>query len=170
MAAMTLEKLIALGGQRFVVFGSCGALSSSLAVGDVFLPTWAVSQEGTSQHYPLTATPRPSASLQEALTVFLNEEGIPVKHGGVWTTDAPYRERRETIRQYRAQGLLAVDMEFSALITVAAFRQVELAAVMVVSDLLCADLWQPGFRTRAFKSGIQTVGSAVFSGLASGRL
>jgi len=170
MAVMTLEKMIALGGRRFVIFGSCGALSKDLAIGDIFLPTWAVSQEGTSCHYPLAAPAQPSAPLHGVLTDLFRQVGMVVKNGGVWTTDAPYRERRDTIRQYQSQGVAAVDMEFNALMTVAAFRQVELAAVMVVSDLLCGDVWQPGFSTRPFKSAIQAVGQALFGELAMGRL
>jgi len=171
MAVMTLEKLIALGGRRFVIFGSCGALAQDLAVGDLFLPTGAVSQEGTSCHYPLTTPPQPSALLYGVLTDFFgSKKGMVVKNGGVWTTDAPYRERRETIQQYQSQGVAAVDMEFSALLKVAAFRQVELAAVMVVSDLLYGDIWQPGFNSRPFKSSIQAVGRALFDEIAMSRL
>lgn len=170
MAVLTLEKLIALGGQRFVLFGSCGALSLALAIGDLLLPTWSVSQEGTSCHYPLTMPPQASTVLQGRLADLCRERGLALTRGGVWTTDAPYRERRESIRQLQAQGVAAVDMEFSALLTVAAFRQVELAALMVVSDLLSAEAWQPGFRSRPFKSAIQAVGRALFDELAMGRL
>ena len=170
MAVITLEKLIALGGKYFVVFGSCGALSKDLAIGDLFLPTWAVSQEGTSCHYPLSLPAQPSMRLHGVLSDLLLRDGMVAKIGGVWTTDAPYRERRDSIQQYQSQGVVAVDMEFSALITVAAFRQVELAAVMVVSDMLSGNAWQPGFRSRPFKSAIQAVGRALFDELAMGRL
>jgi hypothetical protein len=61
-------------------------------------------------------------------------------------------------------------MEFSALLQVAAFRQVELAAVMVVSDLLGGEVWRPGFRSRPFKVAINAVGQALFAELAAGRL
>lgn len=169
MAVLTLEKLIALGGQRFVVFGTCGALSPALTVGDVLLPTWAVSEEGTSRHYPLPLPPRPSATLQGVLTDVLMGDGIDVKPGGLWTTDAPYRERRDRVRQYQSQEVLAIDMEFSALITVAAFRQVELAAVMVVSDLLYGDIWQPGFASRPCKGALRAVSQTLFAALSSGR-
>lgn len=161
MAVLTLEKLIALGGRRFVVFGSCGALAPDLAVGDILLPTWAESQEGTSCHYPLSVPPQAASALHGELTDFLQGCGLQVKNGGIWSTDAPYREQRQMIRHYQAKGVAAVDMEFSALIQVAAFRQVELAAVMVVSDLLGGDEWQPGFRTRPFKSAVHAVGHAL---------
>lgn len=163
MAVMLLEKLIALGGRRFVVFGSCGALAPGLAVGDLLLPTWAVGQEGTSRHYPLAAAPAVSRALVAELVAFLTSRGeVPPRHGGVWTTDAPYRERAETIRRYRQHGVMAVDMELSALLTVAAYRGVELAAVMVVSDLLREEGWQAGFTSRPFKTAMHAVARALF--------
>jgi len=162
MAAMTLEKLIALGGRRFVLFGSCGALSRDLCIGDLLMPAWAVSQEGTSRHYPLVESPRSSRDLHGAVADYLVQRGLVPHHGGgVWTTDAPYREHRQVIRHYQAQGVVAVDMEFSALLSVAAFRQVELAAVMVVSDLLSGDRWQSGFNSLPFKTAMQAVGRAL---------
>ncbi len=162
MAVMLLEKLIALGGRRFVVFGSCGALAPGLAIGDLLLPTWAVSQEGTSRHYPLAAAPRVSMELTAEVALFLRHRVGEAARGGVWTTDAPYREGRETIRCYQRQGVAAVDMELSALLTVAAFRGVELAAVLVVSDLLKGDGWQAGFTSRPFKTAMHAVVQALF--------
>jgi uridine phosphorylase len=163
MAVMLLEKLIALGGRRFVVFGSCGALAPGLAIGDCLVPTWAVSQEGTSRHYPLPAAPRVSTRLTAEVHAMLTRQwGQPPARGGVWTTDAPYREGRETIRRLRDLGVAGVDMELSALLTVAAFRGVELAAVLVVSDLVRADGWQAGFTASPFKTAIHAVGRALF--------
>jgi purine-nucleoside phosphorylase len=50
-----------------------------------------------------------------------------------------------------SQSILAVDMEFSALVTVAAFRGIELAAVLLVSDELYRATWQPGFNRKSFR-------------------
>lgn len=168
MAVMALEQLIALGGQRFVVYGSCGALSATMSIGDVLLPTWAVSQEGTSRHYPVANSPKVSPHFVEDLLHSLGNQGFKPMSGGVWTTDAPYRERRESIRRYQGLGVKAVDMELSALLAVASFRKVELAAVMVVSDLLNGEKWQPGFGSAVFKRAIHAVGRAVFNYCGSG--
>ena len=71
--------------------------------------------------------------------------------GKVWTTDAPYRETRTKVADYARQGIYGVDMEFSALCTVAAFRGVELAAAMLVSDEVWKQPWQPQFSRKEFK-------------------
>ena len=48
--------------------------------------------------------------------------GVPVERGATWTTDAPFRETRETIDAMTARGLLAVEMEAAALYAFAAAR------------------------------------------------
>ncbi|MBA3013452.1 MAG: nucleoside phosphorylase [Proteobacteria bacterium] len=161
MAVMTLEKLIALGGRRFVVFGTCGALIRDLSLGEVLMPQWAVSSEGTSRHYPLSIPPRVSSRLHALVCASLIHSGIEVKAGGVWTTDAPFRETRAQVVRLQQQAVAGVDMEFSALLTVAAFREVELVAVMVVSDLLSGDDWLPGFGAKAFKASVRRVSQSL---------
>ncbi|MEN8258972.1 MAG: hypothetical protein ABFS09_14020, partial [Thermodesulfobacteriota bacterium] len=73
------------------------------------------------------------------------------QQGPIWTTDAPYRELPSKIKQLIEQGIMAVDMEFSALCTVAAFRNIEFAAIMLVSDELYHATWQAGFTGKRFK-------------------
>ena len=151
MAVMVLEKLIALGARQVLMCGWCGALSPDLAIGDVLLPTWAVSEEGTSGHYPLTSRPESDRDLRSWLNTYLSNQGFPTQEGPIWTTDAPYRETRAKVRDYGAQGILGVDMEFSGLCTVAAFRGIELAAALLVSDEVWRPEWQPGFLGKSFK-------------------
>jgi len=161
MAVMLLEQLVAMGGGRFVLFGTCGALTPDLAVGDVVLPDTAVSEEGTSAHYPLAFRPAAAPALRRKLGRYLASRGVPAAQGPVWTTDAPFRETREKVAEYGEQGVLAVDMEFSALIAVAAFRGVDLAAVMVVSDLLWGGEWRPGFGDRRFRNRVRHLGDLL---------
>ena len=157
MAVLALEKLIALGAKRLIVFSWCGSLTPGLQVGDILLPTWAVSEEGTSPHYPVQERPESAASLRIFLQNTLQNKGQKISDGAIWTTDAPYRETKEKIEQYGSQGVLGVDMEFSALCTVAAFRSIDLAAVMLVSDELYHTEWRPGFRDKKFKRTSKTV-------------
>ena len=157
MAVMVLEKLIALGAKRFVVFGSCGSITRQLEIGDVLLPTWALSEEGASAHYPIEKSAKSTTALRRSLAELLDNSGLRTYQKPIWTTDAPYRETRRKISQYCEQGFWGVDMEFSALITVAVFRRVELASVMVVSDQLWGEQWQPGFHQPVFKQRLAEV-------------
>ncbi len=151
MAVLTLEKLIALGARRIIVYGWCGSLNETLAIGDTLLPTWGVSDEGTSDHYPSNETPESHAHTRQLLAEELKSQGFTVQAGPVWSTDAPYRESLEKVKLLGRNGVLGVDMEFTALVTAAAFRKVELTAVLLVSDELWSGKWRPGFRTKNFK-------------------
>jgi len=157
MAVLSLEKLIALGARQIIVYGWCGSLSNTLRIGDVFLPTWAVSDEGTSAHYPVINRPESHTRTRQLLSEGLTDSGLTVRSGPVWTTDAPYRESIEQVRQLSEEGVLGVDMEFAALAAAAAFRNVELTAVLLVSDELWQEKWNPGFRTKGFKKKSRTI-------------
>jgi uridine phosphorylase len=149
-AVMVLEKLIALGIKRLIFIGWCGAVSSRVRIGDLIIPTGCLIEEGTSAHYP-GAPGEPSPDLISQLENVLLSRAIPFVKGTIWTTDAPYRETREKVLAYQKQGILAVEMEASALMTVARFRGIELAALLMVSDELGRIIWKPGFRSPDFK-------------------
>lgn len=151
-AVMILEKLIVLGAQRILFFGWCGSIQPRLGIGDFVVPDRGVSEEGTSAHYPgHDSCPGPSDALVKAFEKSLLRRSIPFHRGAVWSTDAPYRETREKVLLFQQQGVLGVEMELSALFTVASFRQVEIGALLVVSDELGSLTWRPGFRTKKFK-------------------
>ncbi|MBW1799352.1 MAG: nucleoside phosphorylase [Deltaproteobacteria bacterium] len=145
-AVMGMEKLVALGASKIWVFGWCGSLQPDLKIGDFVIPISAVSEEGTSQHYPIEGRPPiTDSTLSHELESALTARGHCTRPGIVWTTDAPYRETPEKIRAFQQKGILAVDMEISALMTLALFRLARLAALFVVSDELYDLKWQPGF-------------------------
>jgi uridine phosphorylase len=145
-AAMVLEKLIALGAQRLWVLGWCGSLQPDLRIGSLIIPTTALSEEGTSVHYPVPGeTIHTDPELNEHLKQALHRANLPFSTGPVWSTDAIYRETREKVARYGSKGILAVEMEISALITVAAYRCVALTGILVVSDELSTLEWRHGF-------------------------
>ncbi|MDH3359742.1 MAG: nucleoside phosphorylase [Desulfobulbaceae bacterium] len=156
MAAMSLEKLIALGGKQFIVYGWCGSLQKNLKVGDLLLPTWATSEEGTSSHYPTPNKPEANNSLRQQLADHFTRHDIDTVTGPVWTTDAPYRETRQKVTSYAEQGIFGVEMEFAALAAVAAFRGVEIAAALLVSDELWREQWTPGYQRKDFRKKNRT--------------
>ncbi len=151
-AALVLEKLIALGSRVIIVFGWCGSLQSDLTIGDWLLPSSARSEEGTSSHYPMSAAKfLPDTDLFGSLQDYCVQNGFSVRAGPIWTTDAPLRETVDKVSGYGEEGLLAVEMEMSALFHVAAYRKVRLVGLLVVSDELFTLKWRPGFRSTRFK-------------------
>ncbi|MBU1567164.1 MAG: nucleoside phosphorylase [Proteobacteria bacterium] len=151
MAAMSMEKLISLGAKKIILFGWCGALSRTLKVGDILLPHEAKSGEGTSRYYPLPTPAAPSTIFRSHIEKSFCDNDMIVHSGCVWSTDAVYREDRGMLQELNSRdGVSAVDMEFSALCSVACFRNIEFAAVLIVSDELWGTAWKPGFSSDIF--------------------
>ena len=151
-AVLVLEKLVALGVRYVLALGWCGSLQPHLRIGDVVLPERAVSEEGTSTHYPLEdANPGPREGFLDLLGNGFEQAACACFQGTVWSTDAPYRETVSKVLAYREQKVLAVDMETSALFAVSAFRNIDLAVALVVSDELSTLQWRHGFRDEAFQ-------------------
>ena len=146
-AAVILERLIAMGAEKILAFGCCGSLQPDLQVGHLVIPTDALSEEGTSVHYvlPEGVARKASEKIVQLCEAQCREKNFRFAAGKVWTTDALFRETREKVGSYSAKGLLAVDMEISALFTVAAYRKVQLGGLMVVSDELGTLKWKTGF-------------------------
>lgn len=157
MAVMTLEKLIALGAQKIIVYGWCGSLQPSLTVGDVFVPDSGISEEGTSSHYLPDNEFKPNRESNIRLQDVLKRHGFEPKTGPVWTTDAVYRETREKVQRYAEQGVCAVEMEYTALQAVARFRKVDLVAAMLVSDEVYKTQWKAHFGGKEFRAASTTM-------------
>lgn len=161
-AVMILEKLIALGARRVIFLGWTGGLNPSLSPGDLILPDKAISEEGTSRHYSDEICSEPSPPLLRDIKKALKAEGLSFKQGPVWTTDAPYRETVDKVKAFQSQGVLGVDMEISAFFTVSAFRGIEAAALLIVSDDLSGLTWRHGFREPRFLEARRQVARFLF--------
>ena len=163
-AVLVLEKMIALGASKFIAVGWCGSLRAEVRIGDIVLPSGAISEEGTSNHYPGVEC-APSWELFDSLKSALSLTGRRIHEGTVWTTDAPFRETYAKVRAFQSQGVLSVDMETSALFSVSRFRGVDLAAVLIVSDDLSGLKWTHGFRDPVFhesrKKVIESISGSI---------
>jgi len=145
-AAFALELLIVGGVRRILFFGFCGALRADVKLGSLVLPQKAFREEGTSYHYAEPGIPAlPSPEFYEETHKALVSSRTPFHTGPIWTTDAPFRETSTKIQHFKDAGALAVEMEVSALLTVAAFRKVSLCAMLAVTDTFMHDHWS-GFK------------------------
>ncbi|HTX28155.1 MAG TPA: nucleoside phosphorylase [Streptosporangiaceae bacterium] len=163
-AAIAVEELSARGTEVFIGIGTAGAINERLAVGDLAVCSAALRDEGTSHHY---ARPEPFALPDPGLTARLREALPAAAHGPSWTTDAPYRETAEEIADYRAEGILTVEMEASCLFTVARSTGTAAAAAFVISDVLHGEQWEPRFGSADILAGLWTLFEAAEACLAS---
>ena len=156
-AVMVLEALAAWGARRIVFLGWCGAISKQVSTGDIIIATGALIGEGTSGYYrdPAESDPvaLPAAGLVNEIRQGFSSLEKPPHEGIIWSTDALFRETRPQVTKLAAQGVLAVEMELSALFTAGRFRRIDVAGVLVVSDELSSLDWKPGFKTESLKQG-----------------
>lgn len=165
-AVMGIERLIALGARRIWALGWCGSLQPDLRIGDMIIPLRGISEEGVSQHYPLVRGGAASdSSLCGLVEDYLDAQEVRFQKGSVWTTDAVYRETPWKIKHYQTQGVLGVEMEISALLTVSTFRGVAFAPLLVISDELFDLKWRPGFSDPVFKANCRLAGDAVIEAI-----
>ena len=155
-AAVTLlEILIALGAKKVLGFGICGSMDNSLAIGDLFVPTKAISEEGTSRHYfPGQRVFNTNDALRDTVEKKLLEKNEPYRFGSIWTTDALFRETAQKVSDFQKKGVMAVDMETSALAAIARYRKIQFASLMVVSDELGSLRWKAGFKRPKLKKSL----------------
>ena len=162
-AVMVLETLIAWGARKIIFIGWCGSISDNVKIGDIIAATSAIIDEGTSGHYKDNETriSFPSASMLTKLNDALRQNQANFHNGAIWSTDAIYRETCEKVKYFQRQDAIGVEMEISALFTVAKFRGVDLGAMAVVSDELSSFKWRPGFKMDEFKHGRKTACTVI---------
>ncbi|MBC7364115.1 MAG: nucleoside phosphorylase [Candidatus Aminicenantes bacterium] len=149
-AISSLEKIRLAGLKKIVLLSYCGSLSEPLKIGQAFVPLQAASDEGTSRHYLSSKSTviAPPGRLTARLIRYLKQNSLPFKTGAIVSTDAPYRETPTWMRKMQKKGLVAVDMEASAVFAFGHFYKIAMAALFLVSDELFSGRWQNGLRSQ----------------------
>jgi uridine phosphorylase len=170
-AVMTLEELAAFGIKKFVNIGAAGGLQPNMNIGDIVICDRAIRDEGTSHHYlPVEQYAVADPELTEGLCRAFERKDIPYRKGSSWTTDAPYRETIEELRQYRADGVVTVEMEASALLAVGAYRGVAVSSVFVISDILSEEDWRQGYHSAEKLDGLKQIFEVALQAIAEENL
>ena len=135
MIVGNLEELKAKGFQNFIVFGTCGVLDRSIAVDKIILPSSALRDEGTSYHYaPASEEISYHSELLLTMEEALDQAGIEHVRTKTWTTDAFYRETAAKVKRRLTAGAMVVDMEASAIMAWANFRQAKVYQFFYTAD------------------------------------
>ena len=145
-AAIAVEELAEVGADTFVRVGSCGGLQPELDVGDLVITAGAVRIEGTSEayvreSYPASASPE----VVSALVAAAEQLGYDYHVGVTASTDSFYAgqgregfggyespEGEALMRELRAANVLNVEMEASAVCTLANVYGLRAGAVCTV--------------------------------------
>jgi len=114
-AVLVAEQLFASGCEFLISITSAGQLTRHKPPPYFQLIDRCLRDEGTSYHYlPPSEFVSLRSDLSSLAEAIMNATPDLIR-GGTWTTDAPYRETAEATKIITESGLLAVEMETSAL-------------------------------------------------------
>ncbi|QGN06234.1 nucleoside phosphorylase [Halorhabdus sp. CBA1104] len=136
-AAIAIEELANVGVETLIRVGTTGGLQRGIEIGDMVVATAAAKNEGTSDRYE--AAEFPAVADYDVLSTLVdtaqaNDEAVHV--GPIATDDAFYNETEEIITTWEEAGILSVEMEASALFTLARRRGVRAGAICTVDGNL----------------------------------
>tara|TARA_B100000315_G_C14592979_1_gene596962 strand:- start:2186 stop:2917 length:732 start_codon:yes stop_codon:yes gene_type:complete len=160
-SAFVAEILCAGGINTFIRLGSCGALRKDINIGDYVLVTDVLRGDGTTRYYvDDDFVPKVSPDVNEAINEVFKQAGT-IHQGGIWTTDAIFRETKEIVNPYIEKGAIAVDMVTSPLVTIANLNKRKVASICAVSDNLITG--QMGFTDFRFFQAEMKMTDLAFS-------
>ncbi|MBT3271690.1 MAG: purine-nucleoside phosphorylase [Spirochaetales bacterium] len=126
------------GVKNLMRIGSCGSLQSHVEIRDVLLAQCASTDSSMNRHRFEGMDFAPGASFDLLYLAYENAKklDLPVKVGNILSEDTFYSEDAEFWKLWAKYGVLAVEMETSALYTLAARFGVRALSILTVSDNL----------------------------------
>lgn len=144
-AVLVAEELFALGCELLVSMTSAGLIDASIETPCFMLIEKAVRGEGTSYHYIQKSEPAElNIKLKEKLGKLIQNKKL--FSGIAWTTDAPFRETQSKIGYMKNLGVVAVEMESSALYSFAKSKKKDIICFAQITN-------QMGIRDNDFDKG-----------------
>lgn len=124
------------GVRNLIRVGTCGGIQKDVKVRDVIIAMTACTDSNMNRlTFPwFEFAPCASFDLLKKAYDTGMEKGLPVRVGNVLTADVFYRDSMEPVRKLGEYGVLAVEMETTALYTLAAKYGVSGLSILTVSD------------------------------------
>lgn len=170
-AAIAVEELARVGVETLIRVGSCGAIQPHIDVGDLIITTGALRQEGTSAEYVREEYPAVAHhAVVDALVAAAEALDVPYHLGVTASTDSFYagqsrpgfegfraRGSDEHLEELQAAGVCNLEMETSAILTLAGIYGLRAGAVCTVF----ADRTSGEFRVEGEKRAARTATRAA---------
>ncbi len=126
------------GAKRLIRVGSCGAMQRHVKVRDLVLAQAACTDSSLNRNTfggwdfsPIASFPLLKTAYEQAVS-----KGKQVHVGNIFTSDLFYRDDQTIVQRLMDHGVLAVEMETTALYTLAVKHGVEALTILTVSDHL----------------------------------
>jgi DeoD family purine-nucleoside phosphorylase len=140
--SIVVEELLRLGAKRLIRVGTCGGIAKGLKTGDLVVATAACPVDGATTTYLHGEAYAPAAdfALTRALVDAAAEAGVAARTGVVASVDVFYNTDADYAQRWRDRGVLAFEMEASALVYLAARDGAQAACALTVSDVLSEEV------------------------------
>jgi DeoD family purine-nucleoside phosphorylase len=137
-ATIVFEELIQLGVKKLLRVGTCGGLQPHHQLGDLIVALSAVADDRTADHLVGGEPHCPTANweLIHGAVHAAKEIGQSMHVGPIVSSDVFYNPDEGQYERWSKRGVLAVEMEASALFTVGALRGVQAGCLLTVSDIV----------------------------------
>jgi purine-nucleoside phosphorylase len=136
--AIYVNELIDLGAKRLIRVGTCGSFQPDINIGDVVIAMSASTDSSMNRHVfeQKDFAPTANFSLLEKAVAKAREMGLSTNVGNILSSDSFYNANPDHWKKWAEYGVLAVEMESSAIYTIAAKRNIEALTILTVSDSL----------------------------------
>ncbi|MCO7126777.1 purine-nucleoside phosphorylase [Sporolactobacillus shoreicorticis] len=129
------------GVKKLIRVGTCGGVQNGIHVRDVILAMSATTDSSINHGVFPNIDYAPTADfelLHKAYSIG-TKLGLSLRTGNILSADVFYRDSMEVVKKLGEYGVLAVEMETSALYTLAAKYGVQALTVLTVSDHIFSD-------------------------------
>ncbi len=150
-AAMVLAQLAGLGVRRAVLLGTCLALASGLALGDLLVVREAIGADGVSGELSDDAALTPEPLLGAALEGAAEAAGL--RGASVATTDLLGELDGRPVSDWERRGAAALEMVAAGLFAAGRRCGVAVAALMAVSDVGSEEIEDEALLEASIKMG-----------------
>jgi purine-nucleoside phosphorylase len=138
-AAIAVEELAMLGAKVIIRVGTCGGTSPNLKPADLVIAQAALARDGTTRQYlgEGNHTPISAFRIVRAAEEAARAAALPHTVGLIASDDAFYGVTPQEARGlYDTRGVLGLEMEASAVFTVATLRGLEAGCLLTVSNYI----------------------------------
>ncbi|MCL4477514.1 MAG: nucleoside phosphorylase [Deltaproteobacteria bacterium] len=130
-AAIVVEELKRLGVDTIIRTGTCGGVNKCIKPGDMIIPTGAGSMIGFKRVYGIHEVPSsPDFYVMQKLVSNADKKGISFHTGPIVTSDSFFSEKSHA-KMLESKGILAMEMECSALFALGIVRHIKTGAVLL---------------------------------------
>jgi purine-nucleoside phosphorylase len=138
--------LIQLGARNLLRVGTCGGYHGDLQLGDLIVATAATPQDGTVSSITQGVPYAPAAHFEvvHAAHHAAENAGRRTSVGPIVSSDLFYDPEDDPATLWSSLGVLAVEMEAAAILTIAAMHGVRAGCLLTVSDTIGAEVVRIG--------------------------